>query len=1061
MTGSSTEPIVNAGKTAHNTGTGKTVPAHWLAEFAASGVSPAMARLNADWVEGGEAVAAFLEGTIAKRQKVTSYVTTSSRDLIERYSFLQDGAWVATGELAGYEPIPYIKPANPRWDDERDRELKYETPPGAQARPLFPSLTLTALKRCCATNRINYRKVLLRLWQQANNQAEPEDRIRTADLEQCFSAGIHRRIFWPVWKELGGRCAIAEGFKKAVSLTEWGLPAVCVRGVFQWHPKGVKALWPELDPFVTAASSVVVVFDQDSKLSTRQAVEIQSNQLGKAIAKLGTLPRFLTWDGAQGKGVDDVLAALPEGDRVKWLSAAIKAAPDLQQQQRQATRTRARAIRNQLPLQADRLTEGEYLPPLPKLETGAIHVLSAGMNSGKTYRMGLDWVKPWINACYVPWTAAGGVVVALSPLNSLGQQTAQDWGLPHIHDYGTDRDSQAALRADVSHSGGIVACPNSAHRVRHLIPADRPLLLIVDEAAQTFTDAAKGGTLGSEWANRWEDIKALMQRATTEGGLVLSEDGIDADTLQLAKSLSGCDHSIVIQHRKQSAPWQVEINRGAVSAWRGRLIEAAKAGQPQLIVTTSQKEARRLEKIFTDAGLDVVRIDSQTNEGGRFRGFYANSTAWVHQRRPQVLILSPSAKTGLSMEGGIAAEDAYFKAVWAYFPALDTDTQLQLLGRYRPNVPRYIWAPAFITPDYNEQPNKLAIVDDFEKEAAKYARAGGFAQAEPDPDDAAIKQYLAARDARSWAGKVAPVEALQERLEAAGHVVAVSTEGDLDEEISELWQITDRLIADEDSHHRAALEIDPETHDLSWANQVLQSVDSSHENRCKAAKVKMIARFPGLNWNDPQLWLDAVFCPTTNEQRPAAPGAALWAEADHYRELWLEDTNTAKEVLSQRLRACHLLPQSAPKAALAAVFRPFYEQLLQSGEIAPTAEAEQVKALALQHRDSIKRYWRLVIREDQSAIAIACKIARKFGLTTERSRRVLVAGSQVWVYSIRASATWRSLVEARKTALLSGSTNSLNTVPDLISKSVLPPSPDPSPSPYPPTKEGGGGRSAA
>ena len=1021
------DPIVTTAQPHHNTDELPTPNAHWLDEFAASAISPEMARLNADWVEGGEAVAAFLEGTIAKRQKVTSYATTGTRDLLARYEFLEDGAWIAFGELAGDEPIPYIKPVNPRWDDDRDRSLKYETPPGAQARPLFPSLTLTALKRCCDGAGFDYAAVLLQLQSQAVAM-----RFAKTEAEALgqFTRGIDRRIFWPVWRALGGRSAIVEGWKKAVSLTEWGLPAACIRGVYQWHPKKAATLWPELEQLVKASRDVVVVFDQDGGLVTRRDVANQAKQLGETIAKLSKQPRFLTWNKEQGKGVDDALAALPEGDRVKWLQATIKASLTLKQQRREATLARARVLRNPSPLESDRSTEGEYLPQLPKLKTGAIHVLNASMNAGKTYRMGLDWVGPW--------RAAGGVAVVLSPLNSLGQQAAKAIGLPHIHDYGTDRDSQSALRTDVSYSGGLVACPNSAHRIRHLIPADRPLLLIFDEAAQTLTDMAEGGTLGSEWANRWEDVIALGTQAATTGAIALIEDGIGADTLQLAKSLFKCDRSVVIQHKKQAAPWQVTISRAPVSSWRRQLIEACEKHGPQLVVTTSQKEARRLEKILQTQGIDVVRVDSQTNEGGRHRKLFEDPDRWLKERRPQVLILSPSCKTGLSMEGGVSAEDAYFKGVWGYFPALDTDTQMQLLGRYRPAVPRHIWAPSFITPDYNEQPNKLAIADGLEKEADRYAAAAGFSQAEADPDDAAIKQFFAARLARRWAGKVAPVEALQERLEAAGHVVTVVTEGEHDDEMADLWKVTDDLIAWEDSHHRAALEIDPETHDLSWANKVLRSVDSSHENRCKAAKVKMIARFPDLDWNDPQLWYDGVFCPTTNEQRPAAPGAALWAEAGHYRELWLEDTNTAKEVLSQRLRAAHLLPTAGPKAALAALLRPLIEQQLQAGEIAPTAEAEQVKALALQHRDDIKRYWRLDIKPEQSAIAIACKIARKFGLTTERSRRVLVGGSQVWVYSLRASATWRSLVEARKIALGGASTNSLKVVPDLISKFVLP-----------------------
>jgi hypothetical protein len=106
--------------------------------------------------------------------------------------------------------------------------------------------------------------------------------------------------------------------------------------------------------------------------------------------------------------------------------------------------TRALAVikqLNQLSYPVERATTGEYLPELPALEQGALHVLPASMNAGKTTRIGQDWVQRAI--------AQGWNVLVLSPLNSLGQQTANDWSLPHIHTYGTNADQQQALGADV------------------------------------------------------------------------------------------------------------------------------------------------------------------------------------------------------------------------------------------------------------------------------------------------------------------------------------------------------------------------------------------------------------------------------------------------------------------------------------------------------------------------------------------------------------------------------------------------------------------------------------
>jgi len=165
---------------------------------------------------------------------------------------------------------------------------------------------------------------------------------------------------------------------------------------------------------------------------------------------------------------------------------------------------------------------------------------------------------------------------------------------------------------------------------------------------------------------------------------------------------------------------------------------------------------------------------------------------------------------------------------------------------------------------------------------------------------------------------------------------------------------------------------------------------------------------------------------------PLAPGAALWAEAEHYKAIWGDDAKEAQQILTQRLRAAHLLPTGGARAALASIFRPLVETLLEAGEVAPGGAVEgQIKALALTHSEQLRRFWRLSVTADQSDTAIANKIARKFGLTLARSRRVIngvtATGKpkQEWVYSIEADPVWRALVGARKWAL-EQCTNSLN-----------------------------------
>lgn len=982
--------------------------APWIQEFRASAISDELTLANVRWVEGPPAVDEFLAETIARRQKVQSYITASNRRKMNDYKFLEAGGWIAYGITLDGEigEIPYLKPSKPRTDERRkNRVIKYETPPDLEARPLLP------------------------------------------DISPKIPDG------WAGVIESDKVILLLEGLKKALSAIEEGFPAVGLRGVFNWHPAGSKDLWPELAALVKGRI-VAVAFDQDEKLKTRSTVTRQALLMGNAIERAGGTPVFLQWDGTQGKGLDDVLASLPPGLRSHWLESRISSALTLQKFRRIQTTAQAEAILATDGPPADRETTGEYLPELPPLQRGGINALAATMNSGKTHRMGRDWV--W------PWAAMGGITVVLSPLNSLGKQTAggidengekYGWDIPHIHDYFTDADSQQALMADIRHRGGLVACLNSAPRVLSLIPQDAPLLLIFDEAAQTLTDAAEGGTLKNEWAARWEDTIALMQRAVGNGAIALAEAGLDQATIDLVKALSGTSKVQVIRHKKKLEPWPCKIFGGTpLSGFRGQLLSALQSGKRLMMVTTSQKEARRVERAAQQLGIDSERIDSTTNEGERYREFFKAPEKWLYKRMPQLLILTTSGKTGLSIEGKVTADDAYFDEVWGYFPSLDTDTHMQLLGRYRPAVPRIIWAPAFIQPEPGEGPKVWGIQQDLEKVAAQYATYGKFEQSAQDAHDQAIKKYLAIRRQRRWAQKMQPDEALATALLNAGHKMTPPSEEECagDKETAKIWDEIKEQLAREDGDYHAALEIDPDTHTWDWANKVVRGIDSTYEQRCKAAKVRMMGRFPGLDWNDAQLWYDAAFCPRraeTNDRPssgPLAPGAALWAEAGHYNALWAEDSKEAAQVLGQRLKAAHLLPTNGTRAMLAGAFRPLIETLLAAGQVTPGGETEQViKAKALKLRSELKRFWRLQVDESQSDVAISNKIARKFGLVISRFKKTTYQGSQAWICKIAETTTWRALVAAREYAL-SGGTNSLESA---FNKFVPTSPPDPPNSP--------------
>jgi hypothetical protein len=106
---------------------------------------------------------------------------------------------------------------------------------------------------------------------------------------------------------------VTEGEKKALALSQLGLAAVGIGGVWSWKPKDTDDLIPDLAAVPWAGRVVYVVFDYDPKPDTRNNVHAARKRLARALLKAGAaavrsveLPPGP--DGAK-QGVDDFLVA--------------------------------------------------------------------------------------------------------------------------------------------------------------------------------------------------------------------------------------------------------------------------------------------------------------------------------------------------------------------------------------------------------------------------------------------------------------------------------------------------------------------------------------------------------------------------------------------------------------------------------------------------------------------------------------------------------------------------------------------------------------------------------
>jgi hypothetical protein len=121
------------------------------------------------------------------------------------------------------------------------------------------------------------------------------------------------------------------------------------------------------------------------------------------------------------------------------------------------------------------------------------------------------------------------------------------------------------------------------------------------------------------------------------------------------------------------------------------ILDDALAGSNLLITATTQKHCENLEKSLIRVGIPeaaICRIDSTTDRDESIGLFFRNPQAYLEEHRPQIVILSPTAESGISID-----LPGYFQTHYHFHLGnLGILSGLQFLGRYRDfTVPRVIY----------------------------------------------------------------------------------------------------------------------------------------------------------------------------------------------------------------------------------------------------------------------------------------------------------------------------------------------------------------------------------
>lgn len=967
-----------------------------IEEFRKSAIPSRLTLANVTWASDDEAIELLLETPLQKLQVNTSYVTAPAARMIARYDFIRAGAWFAYGvSLDGSRgSVVYAKAFQPRMDFDASGKLKtikYETPPKCDALPLLPYVDEETAQQIFK-------------------------RYRVKPLEgESFWQTVQRCQNIPI--------GITEGLKKALSMTAHGLPTIALRGVTCWHKKQSAELHEAIAHFATSKRKVYIAFDQDTKPTTVRDVRRQLTKLGNTLELLECRVSVLMWPASDGKGIDDAIAGKREQGQ-EWFDGVVRSAIPFNSYKRDGRAALAAAIiaqLNQLTYPIERDTEGEYIPELPPLLKHAFHILTANMNSGKTHRIGKDWVGA-AKGILKDAEANGWRVLVLSPLNGLGGQTANDWDFPHIND---DKNPSKDINTRqlwelVKEKGGIVMCPDSLLKIPEWF-WDEPVLLIMDECNQVIHHAAGGDTLKAKYEPVMLALAHAMNHAITTGAIVASEDGLPDRAIRFIQEVSGGHDAPVrvFRHRKQGEPWNSHVYTGHPSGYRARLLQTLADRLRHLIVTSSQREAERLERAIRRRYplLKIVRIDSKTNQQGVFNGFFDAPDEWLQKHQPDVLILSPSAKSGVSIQGNTPIEGAYFSRVWGYFSALDTNTHMQMLGRFRPSVERIIFIPPFIQANSDEAIiHPWAVHRRMQRTARQIAYAHSLGELLDAPQEraekliqveAAIQRYLADSRAITGAQKSIAHNALVKRLQDAGHNVTLC-KSEKNQTTIELWkEIQEEIWRDEAV--ALAIATPKEDQDVKWALKTLESHEASLELRVVAEKVLLRDEFPGVDFNTPEECYQAI-CKDFGLMRR---GVSLQARAENLDAAKEIDRKAAESILSGSIRALHRLPRSYAKALILAQTG-ILELLDGTTYNNSDPRAIAIKNNALRYASEIGYWLRLQIKPTQTPVEICNKLLVKIDI--EKANGMLEV-SRPGQRGQQGDRTYRVLVDANPTRI--------------------------------------------
>jgi hypothetical protein len=329
-----------------------------------------------------------------------------------------------------------------------------------------------------------------------------------------------------------------------------------------------------------------------------------------------------------------------------------------------------------------------------KPSTNTIFFGKAGLGRGKT-----TLLKKWVSE----WKKEGNGFLCLGYRNSLliqlcsGKKDAQGntkgLGFYHLHDK-----EASLMRADST--AGIALCVDSLWRFSPEDFDDK--ILILDEIQSVIKHLLHSSTV----RNR-DKILGLFHEAIKRSQQVICLDGLMSDwCVDYLNAICPEKQIIKAENTYQGKKPVINYLLGTIvegeangkikvndrSPWFKYLMENSAV---PVVCSDSQALIEALDNIFSERGLKVLRIDSKTVPEAYVKEFLEDCNTYIESHRPDVLLYTPSAESGVD----VSIPDCFTEHFAFFFGVLDVDSMLQMLGRIRDDITKYVWCKNFVSAD--------------------------------------------------------------------------------------------------------------------------------------------------------------------------------------------------------------------------------------------------------------------------------------------------------------------------------------------------------------------------